>query len=254
MECDDPDENDVDENIIDQVKHWVGLTPTTSIAQAVQGAKFADVTIVCLGEESYTEKPGDIRSLRLPDGQYGLIHAIRRNTDTKIVVVYFGGRPRLLADIVSEVDAVILGFLPGPSAGTAVIDIITGKINPSGQLPITYPLSDDGGGIPYWHAVTDQCTEGEVGTTLPHYGYVPCDVQWPFGHGLSYTSFKYSDFSATGGIDDDLQIQITVKNVGHRMGSHTVMFFTFDESRRTDRKSTRLNSSHLDLSRMPSSA
>ena len=231
QECDDPDENDVDENIIDQVKHWVGLTPTTSMAQAVEAAKVADVTIVCLGEESYTEKPGDIRSLRLPDGQYDLIHAIRRNTDTKIVLVYFGGRPRLLADVVDEVDAVILGFLPGPSAGRAVVDIITGQINPSGRLPITYPSSDDGGGTPYWHAVTDQCTEGEVGTTLPHYGYIPCRVQWPFGHGLGYTSFTYSKFSATGGINDDLQIEMDVKNVGSRTGSDTVMFFTFDESR-----------------------
>jgi beta-glucosidase len=239
-ECDDPDENDVDENIIDQVKHWVGLTPTTSIARAVEGAKLAEVTIVCLGEESYTEKPGDIRSLRLPDGQYDLIHAISRNADTKIVVIYFGGRPRLLADIVEEVDAVILGFLPGPSAGIGVIDIISGKINPSGRLPITYPSSDDGGGSPYWHAVTEQCTEGEVGTTLPHYGYVPCDVQWQFGHGLSYTSFEYSDFSVTGGIDEDLQIQIIVKNAGSRAGSDTVMFFTFDEFRRTTPEYKRL--------------
>jgi beta-glucosidase len=232
-ECDDPDESGVDESIIDQVKHWVGLTPTTSIARAVQGAKQADFTIICLGEEAYTEKPGDIRSLRLPDGQYDLVHAIARNTDTRIVVVYFGGRPRLLADIVDEVDAVILGFLPGPSAGTAVIDIITGESNPSGRLPITYPLSDDGGGSPYWHAITDQCTEGEVGSTLPHYDYVPCNIQWPFGHGLSYTSFEYSEFSVTGGIDDDLQLQINVKNSGSRTGSDTVMFFTFDEFRRT---------------------
>ena len=246
QECDEDDHDDhenddISENIIEQVKHWVGLTPTTSIARAVQRAKKSDVTIVCIGEEAYTEKPGDIRSLRLPNGQYDLIHAIARNTETKIVVIYFGGRPRLLADIVDEVDAILLAFLPGPSAGTAVMDIITGIINPSGRLPITYPLSDDGGGSPYWHAVTDQCTEGEDGTTtLPHYGYIPCPVQWPFGHGLSYTSFEYSEFSATGGIVDDLHIQMDVTNTGSRAGAETVLFFTFDEFRRTTPEYKRL--------------
>jgi beta-glucosidase len=234
-ECEDPDETDVDEstNIIDQVKHWVGLTPTTSMAKAVEAAKVADITVICVGEEAYAEKPGDIRSLRLPDGQNDLVHAIQRNTDTKILLVYFGGRPRLLSDMVDNVDAVILGFLPGPSAGQAVVGVVTGLVNPSGRLPITYPAAEDGGGVPYWHAVTDKCTHGDEGTPMPHYEYVPCPVQWPFGHGLSYTSFEYSDLSAIGGIDDDLHMTVTVTNTGTRAGADAVMFFTFDEFRQT---------------------
>jgi beta-glucosidase len=239
-ECEDPDEINMDENVIDQVKHWVGLTPTTSMAQSVQSAKAADVTIVCIGEEPYAEKPGDIRSLRLPEGQYDLIHAIQRNADTKIVVIYFGGRPRLLGDIVDIVDAVILGFLPGPSAGSALFDIVTGRVNPTGRLPITYPAAEDEGGIAYWHAVTDQCTNAIEGATMPYYEYIPCPVQWSFGHGLSYTTFQYSDFSAIGGIDDDLQIAVTVTNTGSRLGSDTIMFFTFDEFRETTPEYKRL--------------
>jgi len=232
LECEDPDETEPDENYIDKVKHWAGLTPTTSMAMAVEAAKDSDVTIICIGEEQYTEKPGDIRSLRLPLGQSDLVHAIQRNApDTKILLVYFGGRPRLLSDMVEIVDGVILGFLPGPSGGEAVVDVITGRVNPSGRLPITYPAAEDGGGVPYWHAVTDQCTSGDPGTPLPHWDYVPCPVQWPFGHGLSYTDFVYSDLSAIGGIDEDLHITVTVKNTGPRAGADTVMFFTFDESR-----------------------
>jgi beta-glucosidase len=240
-DCEDPDEkHPPDESIIDQFKHWAGLTPTTSMAMAVQDAKDADVTIICLGEEPYAEKPGDIRSLRLPVGQTDLVHAIRRNTNTKIILVYFGGRPRLLADIVDSVDGVILAFLPGPDGGSAVVDIIAGRVNPNGRLPITYPAAEDGGGVPYWHAVTDMCTNGDEETTLPHYEYVPCPVQWPFGHGLSYTTFEYSGLSAIGGIDEDLHVTVTVKNTGNRAGKETVLFFTFDESRLTTPEQKRL--------------
>jgi len=239
QECQDPDETDPEENYIDRVKHWAGLTPTNSIAMAVEAAKDADVTVICVGEEAYTEKPGDIRSLLLPQGQYDLVHAIQRNADhTRILLVYFGGRPRLLSDMVDGADAVLLGFLPGPSAGSAVADVLTGRVNPSGRLPLTYPAAQDGGGVPYWRAVTDQCTRGEG--PLPHWDYGPCPVQWPFGHGLSYTSFSYSDLSAIGGIDEDLQLRVTVTNDGTRAGADTVLFFTFDDWRGTTPEYKRL--------------
>ena len=216
-----------DENMIEIIKHWTGLgPPSTSIAMAVQAASTADVTIICLGEEPNAEKPGDVNSLRLPAGQYNLVEAIRKNTSTKVVLVFFGGRPLTLPQ---DVDTVLLGFLPGPDAGRAVVDIVTGAVNPSGRLPITYPSGDTMGGLPYYHAVSDKCTHG--GGPLPHYDYGPCDVAWPFGHGLSYTEFSYSDFVAVGGIDEDLSLSVTVKNIGNRDGADAVMFFTFDEFR-----------------------
>ena len=85
-------------------------------------------------------------------------------------------------------DAVLVGFLPGPDAGQAVVDILSGKVNPSGRMPLTYPKYQDGGGIPYYHSVSDQCTSGDG--PLPHWSYVPCEVQWHFGHGHSYTQFE----------------------------------------------------------------
>ena len=153
--------------------------------------------------------------------------------------MYFGGRPRLIADVVDDVDAVLVGFLPGPDAGQAVVDILSGTVNPSGRLPMTYPKVPDGSGGPYFHSVSDQCTRGDG--PLPHWEYVPCEVQWPFGHGLSYTSFEYSKldvstheihYSPVGtDVKHSTTISVQVQNTGSVSGSETVLFFTFDEHR-----------------------
>ena len=102
-------------------------------------------------------------------------------------------------------DAVIIGFLPDLFAGNVIAEFLTGRSNPSGKLPLTYPKDEDLGGLPYLHSVSIMCTSaiGTTGndnddettttTTLPHYYNVPCEVQWPFGHGLSYTQFTSSD-------------------------------------------------------------
>jgi beta-glucosidase len=134
------------------------------------------------------------------------------------------------------------------------MNIISGKVNPSGRLPLTYPKFEDGGGAPYFHAVSDQCTSGTG--TLPHWEYVPCEVQWPFGHGLSYTSFQYTllainsshlKYRAPGQArrylkdsPDTLFISVKVKNTGTMSGSETVLFFTFDEGRHTTPEYKRL--------------
>lgn len=240
------DDNNTNKNLWDEaeneVKDWMGLsdgTVTDSIQRAAEAASGSDVVIVSLGEEPYAEKPSDIRSLELPAGQYSLVKHLRDSApQAKIVLVYYGGRSRLLRPVADLVDAALIGFLPGPSAARAVADIVTGRVNPSGRLPITYPLYGDGGGVPYFHAVSDQCT---VGTgLLPHWQYGPCEVQWPFGHGLSFTEFSYSRFRATGGIDRDLNLSVTVKNSGDRAGAETVMFFTFDDFRPTTPEYKRL--------------
>lgn len=246
-DCNDPDQTDALSSILQQVKDWLGQwgrggeSAENSISRAVEAAQRADVIVVCVGEEAYAEKPGDIRSLRLPQGQYDLVQALRAAKESaKLVLVYVGGRPRLLGDMPQHADAVLLAFLAGPDAGQAVVDVVVGKVNPSGRLPITYPLEDDGGGLPYYHAVSDLCTGGDPNTPLPHFEYVPCPVQWEFGHGLSYTTFEYSDFTATGGIDRDLIVQVAVTNKGPREGSDTVLVFTFDDFRSTTPEYKRL--------------
>jgi beta-glucosidase len=124
-------------------------------------------------------------------------------------------------------------------------------------MPVTYPKFEDVGGSPYYHAVSDQCTTGSG--PLPHYEYVPCDVQWPFGHGRSYTKFEYSDLKLSSDTlsyqangqnrwniksagSKTLDISVRVKNVGDRAGAETVLFFTFDESRYTTPELKRLRS------------
>jgi Fibronectin type III-like domain/Glycosyl hydrolase family 3 C-terminal domain len=132
--------------------------------------------------------------------------------------------------------------------GQAVADVISGVVNPSGKLPITYPMYEDGGGSPYFHAVSDQCTRQDSNNPLPHWDYVPCIVQWPFGFGLTYTLFEYSlpalstkrlayshrqSTSPTQSDNLPLKISVNVKNKGSVPGYDTVFFFTFDEARST---------------------
>lgn len=229
QECED-DGPTPNPTTLEQVKEWVGLGPNTSIARAAIAASTSDVVVVCLGEENYTEKPGDIRDLDLPQGQYQLVRAIRGQAPkVKILLVYFGGRPRLLRDAPDLVDSVLVGFLPGPLAGQAVADIASGRVNPSARMPITYPKYPDGAGGPYFHSISDKCTRGDG--PMPHYEYVPCEVQWPFGHGLSYSNFQYSVVSASGGIMQDLEVTVAVTNIGNVDGSDAVLIFTFDEFR-----------------------
>lgn len=216
-ECDDVEEA---KTVLREVEDWV-MGAGTSIDRAAEKASGMDYVIVCIGEQSNTEKEGDTRSMRLPDGQHELVRRIRETSDAKIVLVYFGGRARLLENMVDQSDAVIVGFLPGPMAGQAVVDVLSGRYNPSGRMPVSYPKYDDNGGIPYMHTVSDRCRYGQ-------YSYSPCEVQWPFGYGESYTSFEYSDLSATGGLSEDLDLTVRVKNTGLLEGSIVVMFFTFD--------------------------
>ena len=141
-----------------------------------------------------------------------------------------------------------VGFLPGPLAGDAVADLLTGRANPSARLPITYPKFQDGGGIPYMHSVSDMCTK-DTGGTLPHWGNAACEVQWPFGHGLSYTKFNYENLSVSDtsldyhyGMDKEpaLTVSIVVENTGIHAGAETVLFFSFDSYRSTTPEYKRL--------------
>jgi beta-glucosidase len=173
------------------------------------------------------------------------VKQLKNESNAKIIVVYFGGRPRLLGDIVDSADSILIAFLPGPDAGQAVVEIITGDQNPSGRLAITYPKYQDGGGIPYWHTVSDQCTESNnPHEPLPHWIYAQCEVQWPFGYGLSYTSFKYTNlkvdsktilhglpWSDDGIGSSSIKVSIDVQNTGSRRGFETIMLFLFVENR-----------------------
>lgn len=211
----------------------------TSIERAVDAAEDVDMVVVCVGEEAYAEKPGDIRLSYLPLGQVELVRRLRTQYPEKpILVTYFGGRPRLLGDLSDMANAFVMAFLPGPHAGQALVQMMTGQYNPSARLPMTYPKFADGGGVPYFHSVSDQCTKGDG--LLPHWEYTPCEVQWPFGHGLSFSTFVYSSMTVSGDVESGVTVTVRVKNTGPMAGAETILVFTFDDFRRTTPEYKRL--------------
>lgn len=232
-----------------------GITASSSsIDEAASVAVGADYSIICIGESNYAEKPGDLNGdLSLPKGQYDLVRAVSNATKAhggRVILVYVGGRPRLLHDMVTASDSVLIAFLPGPDGGKAIVDVISGIHNPSAKLPITYPKFQCGGGAPYFHAVSDMCTVDSAAdgskTFFPHYDYTLCEVEWSFGHGLSYTSFEYSNLNVSShslsltGNETNLTLSVLVTNTGPVLGTDTVLFFSFDQSRRVTPEYKRL--------------
>ncbi|KAG6583212.1 Lysosomal beta glucosidase [Phytophthora cinnamomi] len=218
------------ENMVgnDSFTYFNGLQPDGSIsdadmAKAVQLAGQHKYTIAVIGESSYTEKPGDIDNPALPEGQEKFIEKLAA-TGTKVVVVLFGGRPRLLGSIPDHAVAIIDGMLPCELGGQAIAEILYGDVNPSGKLPITYPKDPANIAIPYNHRVTTRCM------------WDNCWMQWDFGAGLSYTKFNYSsvtlDKTAIANADDTLTATVTVTNVGSRAGKETVMLFLIQPYRK----------------------
>lgn len=193
-----------------------------NIQKAAQAAKSAKVAIVCLGELSYTEKPGDLDDLTLPQAQADLIAAIKK-TGTPIVLVLLEGRPRIITDFESDAQATVLGYHPGDEGGVAIADVLFGDINPSGKLPYTYPRHVNSL-LTYDHKWTDRFSRD--------FSFNDFKPLYEFGYGLSYTSFKYTDlkvsskeFTADGNID----ISVKLSNTGSRAGKEVVQLFIADK-------------------------
>ncbi len=192
-----------------------------NIDEAVAAAKNNDVAIVCLGEAPYTEKPGDINDLWLPQAQRDLVNAIAE-TGTPIVLVLVEGRPRIVSDIEPKADGVLMAYLPGHEGGPAIADILYGDANPSGELPITYPRYPNDL-VPYDHNYTDQIDT--------NFGTNAFNPQWEFGHGLSYTDFEYKNMQLSNNrMDSTGQTTITVDvtNTGKRAGKEVVQLYVSD--------------------------
>uniref|UniRef100_K3WVG8 beta-glucosidase n=1 Tax=Globisporangium ultimum (strain ATCC 200006 / CBS 805.95 / DAOM BR144) TaxID=431595 RepID=K3WVG8_GLOUD len=193
-----------------------GSYTAADLATAKSQAAKSAFTVVVMGEGSYTEKPGDIDDLALPAGQIAYVRELA-STGTKVIIVLVGGRPRLLNGLTDSAHAVINAMLPGELGGQAIAEIIYGRVNPSGRLPITYPKDPANIMIPYNHRTNTQCANGY------------CQMQWEFGTGLSYTTFTYSALSlsktSVSGSSDSLTATITVTNSGALAGKETVMLF-----------------------------
>src|SRR5829696_831748 len=191
-----------------------------NIDAAVQAAAGVDYILLCVGENSYTETPGNLNELNLSDNQVSLAQALYK-TGKPVVLILNEGRPRTINRIEPGASAVIDIYLPGNFGGDALADILSGDINPSGKLPITYRrYSNDLAG--YIHKPSEGSGNPQGGET---------NWQYPFGFGLSYTNFTYGNLTVNKNsfsADETATINITVTNSGNREGKEVVQLFVSD--------------------------
>lgn len=196
------------------------------IDAAVRAARNADIIVACIGENSYCETPGNINDLNLSSNQKELVKCLAK-TGKPIVMVLNEGRPRIINDIEPLAKAVVDIMLPGNYGGDALASLIAGKENFSGRLPFTYSKY-----VNSLHTYDYKVSEN-VQTMGGLYNYdATMDVQWPFGAGLSYTSFEYSDLKSVSPVQfnagDLLSFEVTVKNTGNVKGKESVLLFSSD--------------------------
>ena len=181
-----------------------------------ESATDVDYIVVCLGEPAYCETPGNINDLTLDESQLKLVEEMSKS-DKPIILIMLEGRPRIIKRIVDKTDAILVGFLPGLKGGDAIASILFGDDTPSAKLPVTYPEFPNG---------------------LMCYDYKPIEgsqntynMQWPFGYGLSYTTFEYSNLKANKneiGLNENLSVTVDVKNSGEIAGKEVVQLYVCD--------------------------
>jgi len=215
--------------VLEAIKAKIGDAQVTSlpgatfnapvdVAAAVTAAKNADVTIVCLGEKAYCETRGNITDLTLDAAQLYLAAELIK-TGKPVIVVLLEGRPRVIQPIVAGTSAIVLGFLPGMEGGRAIADVLFGDVNPSAKLPCSYPKTPNGL-MTYDHKPLEENEENSY------------DPQFPFGFGLSYTTYSYSDLRVAHeviGEGENQEVSVTVKNTGGLAGKEVVQLYLQDE-------------------------
>ena len=195
------------------------------IEKAVEAAAQADIIIAAIGENSYTETPGNLTDLWLSENQRNLVKALAK-TGKPIILVLNEGRPRLIADIEPLANAVVDILIPGNYGADALANLLAGDVNFSAKLPYTYPKEINSLNT-YDYKVSE-----EVGTMEGAYNYdAKVSLQWPFGYGLSYTTFEYANLKvdkAKFSADDVLTVSVDVKNTGSRAGKEAVLLYSSD--------------------------
>lgn len=204
-------------------KYWEENEP--QIQEAVAAVKDADVIVACIGENSYTETPGNLTDLWLSENQRNLVKALAQ-TGKPVILVLNEGRPRLIADIEPLAQGIINILIPGNMGGDALANLVSGKSNFSGKMPYTYPKEINS------LANYDFKKSEEVGTMEGAYDYnAKITQQWGFGYGLSYTSYKYSNLKVSQSDfrhGDIIKVSVDVKNTGKVAGKESVLLFSSD--------------------------
>ena len=204
-------------------KYWEENEP--QIQGAVDAAKNVDVIVACIGENSYTETPGNLTDLWLSENQRNLVKELAK-TGKPVVLVLNEGRPRLIADIEPLAQGIIDILIPGNMGGDALVNLVSGKSNFSGKMPYTYPKEINS------LANYDFKKSEEVGTMEGAYDYnAKITQQWGFGYGLSYTSYQYSNLKVSQSDfrhGDIIKVSVDVKNTGKVAGKESVLLFSSD--------------------------
>ena len=204
-------------------KYWEENEP--QILEAVATAKDADVIVACIGENSYTETPGNLTDLWLSENQRNLVKALAQ-TGKPVILVLNEGRPRLIADIEPLAQGIIDILIPGNMGGDALVNLVSGKSNFSGKMPYTYPKEINS------LANYDFKKSEEVGTMEGAYDYnAKITQQWGFGYGLSYTSYQYSNLKVSKSDfrhGDIIKVSVDVKNTGKVAGKESILLFSSD--------------------------
>ncbi|MTB50123.1 glycoside hydrolase family 3 N-terminal domain-containing protein [Lewinella sp. W8] len=207
-----------------QVNFFPGCTHeagSLNLEGFAEAAAKVDTIVLCLGESSYTEFFGSLNDLYLPDDQADLARAAVRS-GKKIVLLLLEGRPRVISHFADDIPAVLVAFLPGHGGPAAIAGILSGRVNPSGRLPVTYPRYPNSL-TPYDH----KSSENREIQGAP-IAYQP---EFEFGTGLSYTDWQYQDLKVSKtrfSPEDPLEVSVTLINAGDRDGEHIVQLFSTD--------------------------
>lgn len=207
----------------------VTLLPANArLSEIKETANDHDLIIVAFGEEPYTEFIGNITSLEIPEDQRSLIKAATA-TGKPVIGVFVGGRPRIVSDVIDDMQAYLWAGLPGFEGAEAIANILSGDVNPSGKLPLSYPTYV-GHFVPYNHKASDvyvyNSEEANFIAQEEHNVW-----EWPFGYGLSYTNFEYSDIELTStklSEKEEITARVTVTNTGEVAGKETIIWYIKD--------------------------
>jgi beta-glucosidase len=215
------------ENVLYTAGADLEIENNEEIAKAVVLAKQASKIVLCLGEKNYTETPGDISNIYMSDSQIKLALALAK-LDKPIILILNEGRPRLISDFESKMNAVIQCYLPGNEGARALVDIVYGDVNPSGRLPYNYPRYPNSL-EKYNRKYTESISEGEQNDDAKYEkSYLP---QYEFGTGLSYTTFKYSNIKIDKkeiSSSDEITVSVNITNSGSKEGKESVLLYLSD--------------------------
>ena len=213
--------------------------PAKALADAVATAKAADVVILCLGEHYLQTGEATSRTeLSLPENQMELFRAVRA-ANPNVAVVLFNGRPLLLDELSRDAAAILEAWFPGTEGGHAILDLLTGTKNPSGKLPMTFPRNMGQIPIYYNHFSTGRPLTGtDPQRFVSKYTDAPNTPLFPFGYGLSYAEFSYSDVSLSSDSltsKDSITASVQLKNTGACTGTEVVQLYIQDVAASTVR-------------------